>query len=50
MVYPEEATYPPLERSTYTAGAMVLAADALGHSTPGVGAVPGRGAARATST
>ena len=28
MVYPEEATYPPLERSTYTSGAMVLAADA----------------------
>ena len=43
MVYPEEATYPPLERSTYTAGAMVLAADALGHSTPASGLFRGEG-------
>jgi hypothetical protein len=37
MVYPEEATYPPLERSSYTAGAMVLAADALSRTTPASG-------------
>jgi len=37
MVYPEEATYPPLERSTYTAGAIVLAADALSRTTPASG-------------
>ena len=43
MVYPEEATYPPLERSTYTAGAMVLAADALGRSTPASGLFRGEG-------
>ena len=49
MVYPEEATYPPLERSTYTAGAMVLAADALGRSTPASGLFRGEGLP-ATST
>ena len=43
MVYPEEATYPPLERSTYTAGAMVLAADALGRSTAASGLFRGEG-------
>jgi len=43
MVYPEEATYPPLERSTYTAGAMVLAADALGRCTPASGLFRGEG-------
>lgn len=43
MVYPEEATYPPLERSTYTAGAIVLAADALSHSTPASGIFRGEG-------
>jgi len=43
MVYPEEATYPPLERSTYTAGAMVLAADALGRATPASGLFRGEG-------
>ncbi len=43
MVYPEEATYPPLERSTYTAGAIVLAADALSRSTPASGIFRGEG-------
>jgi len=43
MVYPEEATYPPLERSTYTAGAMVLAADALSRATPASGVFRGEG-------
>ncbi|MGO9027121.1 MAG: prenyltransferase [Acidimicrobiales bacterium] len=43
MVYPEEVTFPPLERSTYTAGAMVLAADALGRSTPASGLFRGDG-------
>ena len=43
MVYPEEATYPPLERSSYTAGAMVLAADALGRCTPASGLFRGDG-------
>ena len=43
MVYPEEATYPPLERSTYTAGAMVLAADALSRTTPASGIFRGEG-------
>ncbi|HEX3563802.1 MAG TPA: hypothetical protein VHU17_00400, partial [Acidimicrobiales bacterium] len=43
MVYPDEATFPPLERSTYTAGAMVLAADALSHTTPASGLFRGEG-------
>ncbi|MGH9074432.1 MAG: prenyltransferase [Acidimicrobiales bacterium] len=43
MVYPEEATFPPLERSTYTAGAMVLAADALSRTTPASGLFRGEG-------
>ncbi len=43
MVYPEEATYPPLERSSYTAGAMVLAADALSRTTPASGIFRGEG-------
>jgi hypothetical protein len=43
MVYPEEATYPPLERSTYTAGAMVLAADALSRTTRASGLFRGEG-------
>lgn len=43
MVYPEEVTYPPLERSTYTAGAMILAADALSHATPASGLFRGEG-------
>jgi hypothetical protein len=43
MVYPEEATYPPLERSSYTAGAIVLAADALSRTTPASGIFRGDG-------
>ncbi len=43
MVYPEEATYPPLERSSYTAGAMILAADALSRTTPASGLFRGEG-------
>ena len=43
MVYPEEATYPPLERSSYTAGAMILAADALSRTTPASGIFRGEG-------
>ncbi len=43
MVYPDEATFPPLERSSYTAGAMVLAADALSRSTPASGLFRGEG-------
>jgi hypothetical protein len=34
MVYPEEKTFPGAERSTYTAAAVVLAADALAGSNP----------------
>ena len=43
MVYPEEATYPPLERSSYTAGAMILAADAMSRTTPASGVFRGDG-------
>jgi hypothetical protein len=43
MVYPEEATYPPLERSSYTAGAMILAADAVSRTTPASGVFRGEG-------
>ncbi|MDA8341065.1 MAG: prenyltransferase [Actinomycetota bacterium] len=43
MVFPDEATYPPLERSTYTAGAMILAADALSRTTPASGIFRGEG-------
>jgi hypothetical protein len=43
MVYPEEATYPPLQRSTYTAAAIVLAADALSRATPASGLFRGEG-------
>jgi hypothetical protein len=43
MVYPEEATFPPLERSTYTAGAIVLAADAVSRATPASGLFRGEG-------
>lgn len=43
MVYPEEATFPPLERSTYTAGAIVLAADALSRTTLASGLFRGEG-------
>jgi len=34
LVYPEESTYPPKERSTYTAAAIVLATDALTELSP----------------
>jgi hypothetical protein len=37
MVYPDEETFPAGERTTYTAAAMVLAADALSSSTPAAG-------------
>jgi len=46
VVYPERSTYPPSERSTYTAAAIVLALDALSGSSPAAhlftaGALPG---------
>jgi len=34
LVYPEESTYPPGERSSYTAAAVVLAEDAMSGLTP----------------
>ncbi|HUC36701.1 MAG TPA: hypothetical protein VMR97_06215 [Acidimicrobiales bacterium] len=37
IVYPERVTFPFAERTTYTAGAIVLAADALSDSTPAAG-------------
>jgi hypothetical protein len=37
IVYPQEATYPGDERSTYTAAAVVLAADALSGTSPASG-------------
>jgi hypothetical protein len=37
IVYPEEATFPGAERTTYTAAAMVLAADALSGASPAAG-------------
>jgi hypothetical protein len=37
MVYPEEDTFPTAERTTYTAAAMVLAADALSGATAASG-------------
>jgi hypothetical protein len=37
VVYPEETTFPRGERTTYTAGAVILAADALSGSTPAAG-------------
>ena len=43
MVYPDEATFPPLERSTYTAGAIVLAADALSGASGASGLFRGEG-------
>ncbi|MBV8463893.1 MAG: prenyltransferase [Acidimicrobiales bacterium] len=43
MVYPEEATFPPLERSSYTAGAMILAVDALSRTTAASGLFRGEG-------
>jgi len=43
MVYPQESTFPPLERSSYTAGAMILAVDALSRTTPASGLFRGEG-------
>jgi len=37
IVYPEESTFPFSERTTYTAGAIVLAVDALSNTTPAAG-------------
>jgi hypothetical protein len=37
MVYPERVTFPENERTTYTFGAMVLAADALSNTSPAAG-------------
>jgi len=37
IVYPEKETFPFSERTTYTAGAIVLAADALSNATPAAG-------------
>ena len=37
MVFPDRATFPDGERTTYTAAAMVLAADALADATPAAG-------------
>ena len=37
IVYPEMETFPFSERTTYTAGAIVLAADALSNATPAAG-------------
>ena len=34
VVYPEQSTFPPAERSSYTAAAIVLAADVLGGLSP----------------
>ncbi len=45
MVFPERETFPKDERTTYTFGAMVLAADALSNTQSGRRLVPGRGSA-----
>jgi hypothetical protein len=37
IVYPDEETFPFEERTTYTSGAIVLAADALSNATPAAG-------------
>jgi hypothetical protein len=37
IVYPDEDTFPCAERTTYTAGAIILAADALCDATPAAG-------------
>jgi GH15 family glucan-1,4-alpha-glucosidase len=37
IVYPERETFPFAERTTYTAGAIILAADALSGATPAAG-------------
>jgi hypothetical protein len=43
IVYPERETFPKDERTTYTFGAMVLAADALSNTTPAAGLFRGEG-------
>jgi hypothetical protein len=43
MVYPEELTFPAAERTTYTAAAIVLAADALSGATAASGLFRGEG-------
>jgi hypothetical protein len=43
IVYPQEETFPKHERTTYTAAAMVLAADALSNTTPAAGLFRGEG-------
>jgi len=43
MVYPEELTFPDAERTTYTAAAVVLAADALSSASPASGLFRGEG-------
>ena len=43
MVYPDEVTFPAAERTTYTAAAMVLAADALSGATAASGLFRGEG-------
>jgi hypothetical protein len=43
MVYPEELTFPAAERTTYTAAAVVLAADALSGATGASGLFRGEG-------
>ena len=37
MVYPDRVTFPDAERTTYTAAAIILAADALSDTTPAAG-------------
>ncbi len=41
MVYPERETFPGAERTTYTAAAIILAADALSNASPAAGLVRG---------
>jgi hypothetical protein len=43
MVYPDEVSFPGGERTTYTAAAMVLAADALSGTSPAAGLFRGEG-------
>ncbi|MGH8996581.1 MAG: prenyltransferase [Acidimicrobiales bacterium] len=43
MVYPQDMTFPAAERTTYTAAAVILAADALCGATPASGLFRGEG-------
>ncbi|MGH9109773.1 MAG: prenyltransferase, partial [Acidimicrobiales bacterium] len=43
LVYPDEVSFPGGERTTYTAAAMVLAADALSRTSPASGLFRGEG-------